>query len=48
MRTICTIKSSGLRLLNLINDILDAASMQHVSEHELWHAMTCSALSGPS
>jgi hypothetical protein len=31
-KTISTIKTSGSRLLNLINDILDAASMRQV-----WH-----------
>jgi hypothetical protein len=30
LRTITTIKTSGARLLNLINDILDAASMRKV------------------
>ena len=30
-KTINTIKTSGSRLLNLINDILDAASMKKVS-----------------
>jgi signal transduction histidine kinase len=28
LRTISTIKTSGSRLLNLVNDILDAASMR--------------------
>jgi signal transduction histidine kinase len=31
MKTLTTIKNSGLRLLNLINDILDAASMRKVA-----------------
>lgn len=30
LKTITTIKTSGARLLNLINDILDAASMRKV------------------
>ncbi len=30
VKTITTIKTSGARLLNLINDILDAASMRQV------------------
>jgi signal transduction histidine kinase len=48
LKTITTIKTSGSRLLNLINDILDAASMRKVSPDTciMWlspgHVLICS------
>jgi signal transduction histidine kinase len=32
-KTVTTIRNSGARLLNLINDILDAAALRKVSTH---------------